>query len=313
MYEFINVKSLNQENFDTKVKYLNWSKEKSDDYSLRLDDRSIIPIHHMGLSGQTGSGKTFLLQMIIEQLQDKNVKHKLYVIDPKRADLYFLAKNLLPANQVADATGAIEMIKSFETIRDGRQAELESFFIQNKNATYQDADLPAIILLIDEYGALRADLQRLPKAERDEIDGVLAKIAFMGRQIGIVLWVCTQQMNANTLPTAVRDQLVIKIVLGTSDDQTYRTMFSPSVDIPNMLFKGGEGLISAPSIASAEKPRLLFVPFLMYLKSNASVAGEAREASRAVAKVNTTAPIEQKNDQVLHVSTLLERKDGKND
>lgn len=123
-----------------------------------------------------------------------------------------------------------------------------------------------MILLIDEFGALRESWKTLPKKERDEIDSILSDIAFMGRQIGCILWVATQQMNAQTITTAIREQLVLKIVLGNSDEQTYRTLFASSVDIPPVQFSAGLGLYSYPAIASINKPRMLAVPHCSYLE-----------------------------------------------
>lgn len=267
VFEIFSVQDLKQSAFNTQEEYLSWAKEDCSDYQLRLDDRTWIPLHHMGISGQTGSGKTFFLQALLDQLTNKNVEHNIYIIDPKCADLFNVGKTILPEEQVVNAECGIDLIKKFDSIIRERQATIAEFLKANKNATYEEAKLPSIILIIDEFGAWRADIQRLAKSERDEIDGILSKIAFMGRQLGIFLWVCTQQMNSQTIATSVREQLVVKIVLGMSDEQTYRTLFSQSVDIPSMKFQAGEGLISAPSIASVEHPRLLFVPDLGYLKT----------------------------------------------
>lgn len=267
VFEIFSVQDLKQIAFNTQEEYLRWAKKDCSDYQLRLDDRTWIPLHHMGISGQTGSGKTFFLQALLDQLTNKNVEHNIYIIDPKCADLFNIGKTILPEGQVANAEAGVELIKKFDSIIRERQATIEHFLKANKNSTYEEAKLPSIILIIDEFGAWRADIQRLAKSERDEIDGILSKIAFMGRQLGIFLWVCTQQMNSQTIATSVREQLVVKIVLGMSDEQTYRTLFAQSVDIPSMKFHAGEGLISAPAIASVEHPRLLFVPNLVYLKT----------------------------------------------
>lgn len=89
----------------------------------------------------------------------------------------------------------------------------------------------------------------------------------MGRQLGCILWIATQQMNAQTMPTAISEQLVLKIALGDKDEQTYRTLFASSVDIPPVQFYAGQGVYSYPVLASVDKPRLLAVPYCSYLDS----------------------------------------------
>lgn len=266
VYEFYEIDSQKQLEFKTKAQYLSWSTITSDEYSLRLDERTTVPFHHLGLTGQTGSGKSFFIQMLLDQVISKKSNHELFIIDPKRTDVYQMAKKLIGCDRTADKTNAIELIQTFHKRMLKRQDELQGYFQENSNKTYKDANLPALILLIDEFGALRESWKTLPKKERDEIDSILADVAFMGRQIGCILWTATQQMNAQTMPTAIREQLVLKIVLGDSDEQTYRTLFASSVDIPPVQYTAGLGLYSYPELASVDKPRMLAVPYCSYLE-----------------------------------------------
>lgn len=265
IYEFYAVESNNQVEIKSVKDLIDWSNKTSNDYSLRLDDRTTVPLHHMGLVGQTGSGKSFFIQTLVEQMLSKKVNHELFIIDPKRTDVYQMAKRNFGSKQTADKTNAIELIKRFHERMKTRQNELEDYFVSNSNTTYKDAGLPALILLIDEFGALRESWKTLSKNERDEIDSILSDVAFMGRQLGCILWVATQQMNAHTVPTAIREQLVLKIALGESDEQTYRTLFSSGVSIPPVQFVAGQGVYSFPTMASIDKPRLLTIPFCSFL------------------------------------------------
>lgn len=265
IYEFYSLDSQKQLEIKSASDLIEWSNKKADDYALRLDDRATVPFHHMGLVGQTGSGKSFFIQMLVEQALSKKIHHELFIIDPKRTDVFQMAKRTVGDERTADKTNAIEMIKRFHERMKERQDELQDYFISHRNKTYKDADLPALILLIDEFGALRESWKTLAKQERDEVDSILSDVAFMGRQLGCILWVATQQMNAQTMPTAIREQLVLKIALGDSDEQTYRTLFASGVDIPPVQFSAGEGVYSYPGLASADKPRLLTVPYCSFL------------------------------------------------
>lgn len=266
IYEFYAVDSQKQLEIKSASDLIEWSNKKTDDYSLRLDERATVPFHHMGLVGQTGSGKSFFIQILVEQVLSKKVSHELFVIDPKCTDVYQMAKRTVGDERTADKTNAIELINQFHERMKKRQDELQDYFISNRNKTYRDAGLPALILLIDEFGALKESWKTLAKKERDEVDSILSDVAFMGRQLGCILWVATQQMNAQTMPTAIREQLVLKIALGDSDEQTYRTLFSSGVDIPPVQFTAGQGIYSYPGLASVDKPRMLAVPYCSYLE-----------------------------------------------
>lgn len=265
VYEFYSLGSQIQIEIKSESDLIEWANMTADDYELRLDERTTVPLHHMGLSGQTGSGKSFFIQMVYDQLSSKKVKHEFFIIDPKRTDVYQMAKSITGDKRTADKTNAIDLIKRFHKRMKERQDELQDYFISNRNKTYKDAGLPALILLIDEFGALRESWKTLAKQERDEVDSILSDVAFMGRQLGCMLWVATQQMNAQTMPTAIREQLVLKIALGDSDEQTYRTLFSSGVDIPPVQFTAGQGVYSFPGLASPDKPRLLVTPFCSFL------------------------------------------------
>lgn len=267
IFEFYAAEILNQEEFTTKHSYVDWANEDTDDYSLRIDERTIIPVHMLGIAGVTGSGKSMAIQALCVQILEKTINHELFIIDPKMADLFYFGKSIHFPSHVANKDGAILLIKEFEKRMLQRQKQLESFFLKNKNQDYTRANLPALILLIDEYGALHESWRLLPKKDRDKIDSILANIVFMGRQLGCFLWISTQQMNAHTVQTAIRDQLVTKIVLGNSDEQTYRTMLASSVQIPQVDFKSGQGVISSPNVSTVENPRLLNIPYCSFLKT----------------------------------------------
>src|SRR5699024_11044784 len=246
IFEFYAVDSQKQLEIKSASDLSEWSNKTSDDYTLRLDERTTVPLHHMGLVGQTGSGKSFFIQMLVEQLLSKKANHDLFIIDPKRTDVYQMAMRTIGGKRISDKTNAIELIKQFHEHMKERQDELQEYFRSNRNKTYKDAGFPALILLIDEFGALRESWKTLAKKERDEVDSILSDIAFMGRQLDCILWVATQQMNAQSMPTAIREQLVLKIALGDSDEQTYRTLFSSGVDIAPVEFTAGQGIYSYP-------------------------------------------------------------------
>ena len=55
---------------------------------------------------------------------------------------------------------------------------------------------------------------------------VLTNITLMGRQLGVFLVIAQQQTNAKNLPTELRENIPLKIILG---DSRTRNMSQPSV------------------------------------------------------------------------------------
>ena len=270
IYSIVSNGIFNQRLFDKENKYVSWANSINDDYSLKLTDYEIIPIHHMGIAAQTGGGKSFLLQTLIIQILNKTVKHELYIIDPKRADLFNFSIEGLNIENVADKETSIDLLEKFYSNMKSRQDYMQSGFKTHKNIDYTDLNLPAHVLIIDEFAALKASWNTLDKKSRDHINDMLENIVFMGRQLGFFIFVVMQRFSADSLPKSITEQLVVRIVLGNSDDLTYRTLFSQSVKIAKMNLKPGMGYLSCPGVASIDNPVLLVLPFCSFLKTGPS-------------------------------------------
>lgn len=258
-----NIKAMEQIEFKDIKEYLKWSN--CDNYKYKISQMDFLDITHCAISGQTGSGKTYYLQSILLQLINKDIKTDIKIIDPKHADLYYFGIRNLKENSVGDKNKAIEMINNFYNEMLERQESLYNFFKDNPNSDYRKARLEAKILVIDEFGSLRNSFKNLPKAERDGIDEKLSDIAFIGRQLGCFLWIATQQFNYQVIPTQLTEQMSTKIVLGNSDEQTYRNLFSQSVNIPNINLKPGYGYFAYPNIATVQNPMLFVSPYCKFL------------------------------------------------
>lgn len=113
VYEFYSVESFKQIEFNKEHEYLKWAQQTTNDYEIRLDERATCSIHHTAISGQTGAGKSCIIQMLIDQMINKKIKHEFFIIDPKRADVYEMAIKKFGNKKVADKDNAIELIKEF--------------------------------------------------------------------------------------------------------------------------------------------------------------------------------------------------------
>lgn len=256
-------KAFNQLIFNNKEDYLKWSK--ADNYKYKISENEYISITHAAISGQTGSGKTYYLQSVLLQLISKEIPADIKIIDPKHADLYYFGLRCLDNKNLSDKANAVNLISDFYKEMQQRQEELSSFFKANPNTDYRDAKKQAKILIIDEFGSLRESFNNLAKKDRDNIDGMLSNIAFLGRQLGCFLRIATQQFNHKIIPTQLTEQMVTKIVLGNSDEMTYRNLFSQSVRILKKELKPGYGYFSYPGKANSEDPLLFVSPYCKFL------------------------------------------------
>lgn len=267
IFECFDSSTFTQKVFDYPVDYLEWSKETTDDYSIRIDERTTIPLFHYLISGLTGSGKSLFLSSYIYQLMHKEIKHQFWIIDPKKDDIFNLSLLAFGKKRTGDTSNAVQVIESFHQAMKERQQEMNELKKNKGNSDAQYFKLPALILIIDEFGALRAKWDaELKPADRKHIDSMLADIVFMGRSLGCYCHILTQQANAKTVPTQLRDNLPFKCVLWSSSNETYNVVFSQSAKIPDIDFKQGQGVFSYPGIAMEHEPKLFSSPYCRFLK-----------------------------------------------
>lgn len=176
---------------------------------------------HALIAGGTGSGKTYFIFYLIRCMLEQGAK--LYVIDPKRADLKPLMGNFIDEKDIAETPGQIagvlrrandEMNKRYESFKD--------FENYNEGNDFTDYGLAPIFIIFDEVAAARAEAD---KKTAKEIDDYLKQIVMKGRQAGVFVVLTTQQPNAQTISTDVRDQLGLRVGLGTMSSEGERMVF----------------------------------------------------------------------------------------
>lgn len=277
VYELVNVKTMNLQNeFKTYEEYKNWCLSDVNQYQLKIDDRLTLDFGHFLIVGRTGSGKTYglyhlLLQAYIKPLK---VRSKFHYCDPKGSSLMVVGKYLSP---LTTALPSEETGNNFSAIKDevekvynsmiARQKELEPKLNNEKlDADYSDFGMKPIVLVIDEWGALSAWLSsETKKQESRDIIGMVKSIIFMGRQLGVFVWIIMQQANAKALPTEIRDNMMFRTVLGNAERTTYDTAFdvSETADIPKIKKSAGVGVYRYDK-STKNKVSLLAFPFLNF-------------------------------------------------
>lgn len=223
-------------------------------YTLFCDARNEgIKIRSLLLVGITGSGKSYALMGLIAQLRNWPVSPVIYYADPKGSDIAVLGNALAPERTADDIDGIIDLLHDFYNKMLMRKAEMRGKLSGKLGADFTDFRLPAYIFIFDEYAAFQASVSK-DKKRRDEVEEILRNVVLMGRQLGFFAWVCMQKSDSSDIPTAVRDNLPLKICLGNAPATTLMTIFGRSADLPSRHWGKGQGLVYCDGITAAPRP-----------------------------------------------------------
>jgi len=253
--------------FNSESEFFAYSKDRCGDYELFVDDVTKINIHHLLIVGQTGSGKTYASVSFILQLLDKSVKHQLYFADPKTSTLLNIGQRVSKENTAYEINDIVDLLRTFNQKMDERKLQVKERLNERENwdGEYSTFGFPANILVFDEFASFQANLSGLPKKERDETMAILRTVVLQGRQLGFFLILAMQKSDATTISTDIRDNLVGKFVLGTSERTTYETCFGASgaSNVPNRLYQAGQGVFTYSGIGNG-KPEICHFPTLNF-------------------------------------------------
>lgn len=262
IYEFYSTKLQHQSKFKSLDAYLKWSFDGTDTYQIKVDDRFTFDMHHLLLVGQTGSGKTYGLIGLLLQMVNKPINYFLFFADPKNADLKNIGEWINKERTASENQDIIRLIdKVYQDLID-REKKMNQKLKSKMTADYRDFKMQPLVLIFDEFSSFSAWLSTQKKSIRDEVIMQLIAIVQKGRQSGVFLWLIMQKSDASTVPTAIRNNLVLKIVLGNAERTTYQTAFESSIDVPIKKYGKGQGVYLHPTIS---KPMMISFPFLMFL------------------------------------------------
>ena len=112
----------------------------------------------------------------------------------------------------------------------------------------------------------------------------VGNLVLEGRQLSVHVTLCMQQANAQVVPTQIREQLVNKLVMGSSDEQTYVTAFgqSSASEVLAMAVKAGQGWLMTEGKL---KPVFVRLPWL---------------SSRFMDSIDSYIDRKQKEEQTVH-------------
>ena len=261
VYEIYDFRTANSQIFNSFREYAEYCKS-DEPYRLKIDARTELALQGMMIVGQTGTGKTYSLYGLILQMLLKPVTYNLYFADPKGSSLYALGQILGIKTNAVSVDDIIVALRAFHQKMMERRHKLQRYLADQIDADYRTFQMEPFVFVFDEFASFMGVVKTLDKGTRDQINVYLRDIVLLGRQLGFFLVVCMQKSDAELIPTALRDNLPIKIVLGMAEPTTYQTTYGAGFDPPKRIFDIGEGLIHAPGFGS--KPKICAFPTLRF-------------------------------------------------
>ena len=261
VYEFMDSTIDNQLVFQTYQEFTEYAR-KYDNYTLFMDKKNAVPLSSLLLVGATGSGKTYALYSLIYQMVNWFVKPVLCFADPKNSSLCVLGKRIAPKWTAGTSEEIIKHLEDFNQLMMERKEELQAKLEEKLDADYRYWDMPAYIYVFDEFAAFQSVVATMDKKVCDKVSMLLRNIVLQGRQLGFFLWVVMQKSDSADIPTAIRDNLIWKVVLGSATNTTYLTCFEHAADLPKRKFGPGQGLYSYQGLTL--KPQITSFPTLKF-------------------------------------------------
>lgn len=208
---------------------------------------------HILVAGGTGSGKSVFISFLVLELLNK--KSDIFICDPKNSDLGSLSVYLgtekvatTPNNIARVIRSAVEeMQKRYEYMNDPANFKYGSNFVGH--------DMKQIWVIFDEMGAFVATAtdKRSKEVVNEVMDGI-KQLILLGRQAGVFVLIAGQQMRAENLSSELRDNLGLRIALGSNSLDGYRMVMGnampetiPPIDVKGsgLLYMQGSGKESA--------------------------------------------------------------------
>lgn len=200
----------------------------NDKYELVLSkvvNWSMTANPHLLIVGGTGGGKTVLLREILVGLAKKCI---VYIGDPKRADFVPLEDlDIFRGRVFFEKEDIAKMVADFKQTMNNRydymRAEMKKRG-ERELGRFDTYGLKPTILMIDEWNALMASLNRNVKVGGQMIDDLL-EIILKGRQVGSYVILAMQKPTYDDLPTKLRDNMMHHISMGRLSDSGYQMTF----------------------------------------------------------------------------------------
>lgn len=168
---------------------------------------SLEHLPHLLVSGSTGSGKSVALHHIICSLVAKHDPKdmRLVLIDPKAIELtrYDGLPHLATEGVITSASEGLLALREVSRIMESRYLELQE---KRLVSAYQTSDMPKIVVVIDEYADLRAQLDK-------HIEVEVLRLAQKARAAGIHLILATQRPSVKIITGDIKANFPSRLAL----------------------------------------------------------------------------------------------------
>lgn len=264
IFNIMDSKANRQLEFDSYERYITYCRQNNGlDGLLVIDRWTTVPLRSMLLVGETGSGKTYALYSLILQLLNWHLPPVLlYFADPKNSSLYVMGQRIAPDRTAEDILEIISLLEQFHAQMQERKVALKEKLMERLDSDYRYWRMPAHVFIFDEYASFQGVVNTLDKTTRDKVAMLMRNIVLQGRQLGFFLWIVMQKSGSNDIPTAIRDNLLWKVVLGNATNTTYITTFEHASDLPKYDFQPGYGLHTCQGLAN--DPEIIAFPTLKF-------------------------------------------------
>ncbi|WP_078103563.1 FtsK/SpoIIIE domain-containing protein [Staphylococcus aureus] len=172
---------------------------------------------HMLIAGGTGSGKSYFILTLIESLLHTNAK--LYILDPKNADLADLGAVM--NNVYYRKEDMLACINQFYEDMIDRSETMKQHPNYKTGENYAYLGLSANFLIFDEYVAMMDMLGR----ESTTVIHKLKQIVMLGRQAGFFLILACQRPDAKYFSDGIRDNFNFRVALGRMSEMGFGMIF----------------------------------------------------------------------------------------
>jgi len=178
---------------------------------------------HMLVVGETGEGKTSLVYYLMSSILSN---FDVYCIDGKDVDYWALRDKFVQYAGINNHMSCFDILREF-------QAQMQERYIlmkKHENVMYTELDLAPVFLFIDEFPSVveamdTSKVRGQKYSQRDEflrIDGDLIR---RGRAAGFFLIKCMQRADAKYIGGDTRDNMRLKIALGSATGESYAMLF----------------------------------------------------------------------------------------
>lgn len=222
---------------------------------IDLDDHP-----HMLIAGATMSGKSNMVNNFICSLMlfSDPDELKFLFVDLKRVEFNFYKRSPhLYGPVITEADAAIEALRSLLQEMDKRTRMFgarECKKLSTWNRLYPEDRLPRVILVIDEFAALR--YHEAKKTVAQPAASLVTNITNLGRAVGIHLWVCTQYPVSDVIGNSVRINMPLVIAGRVQNGVQSRVILdnNDAASLPNipgrMMYQSGliQNEIQAPFV-----------------------------------------------------------------